>query len=165
MRRAAKGRQNQPAWTGFRSDCGKRSGTRMYTYPPVGRPAARVDTYKNWLLSGPTGPGGPADRSAGRPSRKRGHRPMDCWTKAADDAADGTSTVAAVDKEAPEYSPLLKIYLYIYIMIVFLVFLPVFGHTWAQERAQRPRLEQRYINQRKLIREIDSKTQWLSQFF
>ena len=29
-------------------------------------------------------------------------------------------------------------------------FLSVFGQSWAQERAQRPRLEKRYINQRKL---------------
>jgi hypothetical protein len=44
----------------------------------------------------------------------------------------------------------------IYILVV-LGFGPVFGQTWAQEPAQRPRLEKRYINQRKLAREIDSK--------
>ncbi len=34
---------------------------------------------------------------------------------------------------------------------------PVFGQSWAQEPAKRPRLEKRYINQRTLAREIDSK--------
>ncbi len=33
----------------------------------------------------------------------------------------------------------------IYILVV-LGFWPVFGQSWAQEPAQRPRLEQRYIN-------------------
>ncbi len=37
----------------------------------------------------------------------------------------------------------------------------MFGQSWAQERAQRPRLEKRYINQRKLTREIDSKAPML----
>ncbi len=41
--------------------------------------------------------------------------------------------------------------------LVVLGFGPVFGQTWAQENAQRPRLEKRYINQRKIEREIDSK--------
>ena len=41
---------------------------------------------------------------------------------------------------------------------VFLGFWPVFGQSWAQEPAQRPRLEKCCINQRKLTREIDSKT-------
>ncbi len=31
----------------------------------------------------------------------------------------------------------------------------MFGQSWAQEPAQRPRLEKRYMNQRKLTREID----------
>ncbi len=44
----------------------------------------------------------------------------------------------------------------VYILIV-LDFGPVFGQSWAQERAQRPRLEKRYTNQRKLPREIGSK--------
>ncbi len=39
----------------------------------------------------------------------------------------------------------------------FSVFWFAFGQNWAQERAQRPRLEKRYINQRKLALEIDSK--------
>ncbi len=42
-------------------------------------------------------------------------------------------------------------------MLVVLGFWPVFGQSWAQEPAQRPRLEKRNINQRKLTREIDSK--------
>ncbi len=50
-------------------------------------------------------------------------------------------------------------------MIVFLGFWSVFGQTWAQERAQRPRLEKRYINHRKSAREIDAKTPLLSHFF
>ncbi len=33
----------------------------------------------------------------------------------------------------------------------------IFGQSWAQERAQRLRLEKRCMNQRKLAREIDSK--------
>ena len=43
-------------------------------------------------------------------------------------------------------------------ILVFLGFGPVFGQSWAQERAQRHRLEKCYINQRKRTREIDSKT-------
>ncbi len=43
----------------------------------------------------------------------------------------------------------------IYILF-FISFWPVFGHSWAQERAQRPRLEKRHRNRRKLAREIDS---------
>ncbi len=50
-----------------------------------------------------------------------------------------------------------KIYIYIYICIYkyiigFLCVRPIIGQTWAQERAQRPRLEKRYINQRKSTR-------------
>ena len=44
----------------------------------------------------------------------------------------------------------------IYILI-FLGFGGIFGHSWAQEPAQRPRLEKHDIDQRKLTREIDSK--------
>ncbi len=43
----------------------------------------------------------------------------------------------------------------IYVGVV-LCCLPIFGQSGAQERAQRPRLEKRYINQTKLAREIDS---------
>ncbi len=39
----------------------------------------------------------------------------------------------------------------------FLGFWTVFGQSWAQQRAQRPRLEKRYMDQRGLVREIDSK--------
>ncbi len=42
-------------------------------------------------------------------------------------------------------------------ILVSLVFLPFFGQSWAPERAQRPQLETRYMNQRNLAREIDSK--------
>jgi hypothetical protein len=35
-------------------------------------------------------------------------------------------------------------------ILVFLVSLQVFGQSWAQEPAQRPRLEKRYTNQRTL---------------
>ncbi len=45
----------------------------------------------------------------------------------------------------------------IYILVV-LGFGPVFGQSWAQKRAKRPRLEKCNTNQRKLAREIDSKT-------
>ena len=34
----------------------------------------------------------------------------------------------------------------------------MFGQSWAQELDQRPRLDKCYINQRNLIREIDSNT-------
>ena len=43
-------------------------------------------------------------------------------------------------------------------ILVFLDFGPDFGQSWARERAQRPRLEKCYINQRKLARETESKT-------
>jgi hypothetical protein len=43
-----------------------------------------------------------------------------------------------------------------YYMCVFLVFGAVFGQSWAQELAQRPRLEKCCINQRKLARGIDA---------
>ena len=46
---------------------------------------------------------------------------------------------------------------YIIIYTYYFYFWPIFGQSWAQERAQRPRLEKRYINQRRLAREIDSK--------
>ncbi len=42
-------------------------------------------------------------------------------------------------------------------MLVFLGFRPIVGQSWAQEPAQRPRLEKRSINQRKVTREIDYK--------
>ncbi len=42
-------------------------------------------------------------------------------------------------------------------ILVFLSFWPVSGQSWAEEPAQRPRPEKRYMNQRKLNREIDSK--------
>ncbi len=43
-------------------------------------------------------------------------------------------------------------------MILVLVgFGSVFGQSWARDRYQRPRLEKRRINQRKLTRETDSK--------
>ncbi len=42
-------------------------------------------------------------------------------------------------------------------ILVFHGFRLVFGQSWDQELAQRPRLEKRYINQRTLAREIDSK--------
>ena len=45
------------------------------------------------------------------------------------------------------------------VLLVFRGFWPVFGQSWAQEPAQRPQLEKRYINQRKLARGIDSKAQ------
>ena len=45
-------------------------------------------------------------------------------------------------------------------ILVFRCFWSVFGQSWAQEPAQRPRLEKRCINQRKLAREIDSKAVW-----
>ncbi len=45
-------------------------------------------------------------------------------------------------------------------ILVFLCVGPVFGQSWAQKPAQRPRLEKRYINQRELSREIDSKAPW-----
>ncbi len=41
-------------------------------------------------------------------------------------------------------------------ILFFRGFRSVFGQSWAQERAQRPRLDKCYINQRKLAREIDS---------
>jgi hypothetical protein len=44
----------------------------------------------------------------------------------------------------------------IYILVL-LCFWPLFGQSWPQERAQRPRLEKRYIHQRKLARGIDPK--------
>ncbi len=47
-----------------------------------------------------------------------------------------------------------------YHFFVFLGFWSVFGQSWAQVPAQRPRLEKCYINQRKLTREIDSKALW-----
>ncbi len=45
---------------------------------------------------------------------------------------------------------------------MFFVFGPVFGQSWAQECAQRPRLEKRYINQRYWTREIDYKVENLA---
>jgi hypothetical protein len=40
--------------------------------------------------------------------------------------------------------------------VVFLCFWTVFGQSWAQARAQRPRFKKRYLYQRKLTRGIDS---------
>ncbi len=42
-------------------------------------------------------------------------------------------------------------------ILLFRCFWFVFGESWAQECAQRPRLEKPYINQQKLSRNIDSK--------
>ncbi len=39
----------------------------------------------------------------------------------------------------------------------FLGFWQVFGKSWAQESAQRPRLEKPYTHERKLAQDIDSK--------
>ncbi len=47
--------------------------------------------------------------------------------------------------------------------IFFLNFRPIFSQSWAQERAQRPRLEKCCINQRQLAREIDSKADWVPE--
>ncbi len=41
-------------------------------------------------------------------------------------------------------------------ILVFLGFGQVFGQSWAQQRAQRPRLEKGYMYHRTLTREIDS---------
>ena len=54
-----------------------------------------------------------------------------------------------------------------YILVV-LGFWSVFGQSWAREPAQRPRLEKRYINQRKLAQEIASRALqkvWAFRFF
>ncbi len=51
----------------------------------------------------------------------------------------------------------IHIYIYVFYFIVILGLPPVFAQSWAQERAQRPRLEKRYINQRKLARGVDSR--------
>ncbi len=48
----------------------------------------------------------------------------------------------------------------IYCVLLLCGFWPVFGQSWAQERAQRSRLEKRCINQRKLSRGIVSKAVW-----
>ncbi len=42
-------------------------------------------------------------------------------------------------------------------------FWSVFGQSTAQDLAQRPRLEKRYINQRNLAREIDSGAAWVPE--
>ncbi len=63
----------------------------------------------------------------------------------------------AAGHRGPSRASPLGTYIYIYIYISFIGFGRMFGQSWAQERAQRPRLKKRYINQRKLSREIDSK--------
>ena len=53
-------------------------------------------------------------------------------------------------------------------MLVCVGFRSIFGQSWAQEPAQWPRPEKRYINQRKLSREIDSRALqkvWVFRFF
>ncbi len=49
------------------------------------------------------------------------------------------------------------IYTYVFGFLCLICFLMVFGQSWAQERARRPRLGKLYINQHKLTREIDPK--------
>ncbi len=79
-----------------------------------------------------------------------------CWRKQPKSMSTDTaqSQKQSLGSKCPKprlmWQAAIYIYIYIYMFLFCLCFRQISGHNWAQERAQRPRLEKCCINQRKL---------------